>query len=79
MDKKSADNNYADAQNELGRMYRDGLGVKKNLREAKNWYQKSAAQGNESAKNSYDELSVVSDKKGINIPFKKYKSSSSEK
>ena len=48
--KKAANNGNADAQNNLGWMLQNGVGTKKNLREAENWYRKAADQGDETAK-----------------------------
>lgn len=46
--KRSADQNYSDAQVSLGLMYRDGITPekKKNFVEMVNWFQKAAAQNN---------------------------------
>lgn len=43
---------YQSAQNNLGILYRDGLGVKKDLREAFIYFSKAAEQGNEKARES---------------------------
>ena len=40
---------HPDAQYELGFCYENGLGVPINVGQAKSWYDKSAAQGNEKA------------------------------
>ena len=47
--RKSADQNYAHAQCNLGQMYDHGCGVEKDEVEAVRWYRKSAAQNNASA------------------------------
>ena len=44
-----ADQGDARAQNELGTMYDNGLGVPKNYAEAMNWFRKAADQGDASA------------------------------
>ena len=44
--KTLAEKGFAEAQNNLGSMYADGLGVKKDLAEAVKWYRKAAEQGN---------------------------------
>ncbi len=36
---------YAEAQNRLGALYREGLGVQQDDKEAYSWFGKSAAQG----------------------------------
>lgn len=46
---KLAQKGNAEAQFKVGEMYETGFGVKKNMTEAENWINKSAAQGNESA------------------------------
>ena len=46
---KLAEKGNAEAQFKVGEMYETGFGVKKNMTEAKNWINKSAAQGNEAA------------------------------
>jgi TPR repeat protein len=43
--RKAAEQNYADAQCDLGDCYRDGEGVDKDIVEAEKWYSKAAAQG----------------------------------
>lgn len=43
--KKAAEGNVAGAQHNLGVMYQDGFGVKKDLQMAWPWYQKAARQG----------------------------------
>ena len=47
-----ADKGRASAQFFLGYMYRSGLGVEQNYKEAVKWYQKSADQGNATAQNN---------------------------
>ncbi len=47
--KVAADRGHADAQYKLGEMFRYGIGVNKNNREAKKWYELAATQGHERA------------------------------
>jgi len=47
--KKAAELGLADAQYNLGKMYRNGLGVNQNDEQALSWYLKSAKQGDASA------------------------------
>jgi TPR repeat protein len=49
--KVAAENKNAEAQFKLGEMYRRGLGVKKNSKEARGLYQLAAEKGHENAKN----------------------------
>lgn len=44
--RKASEQGDADAQKELGDMYRSGEGVTKDINEAAKWYHKSAEQGN---------------------------------
>lgn len=46
---KSAQQDYMDAQYEMGRRYESGTGVQKNYSEAFSWYSKAAAQGHTGA------------------------------
>ncbi len=46
---KLAQKGNAEAQFKVGEMYETGFGVKKDMNEARNWINKSAAQGNENA------------------------------
>lgn len=46
---KLAKKGNAEAQFKVGEMYETGFGVKKDMNEARNWINKSAAQGNENA------------------------------
>lgn len=46
---KSAESGHDQAQVELAKMYRDGLGVEQNSTEAFDWFQKAALQGNPDA------------------------------
>ncbi|MDQ6967344.1 MAG: tetratricopeptide repeat protein [Mariprofundaceae bacterium] len=50
--KEAASRGDAAAQNQVGRMYELGVGVVKNIEQAKYWYLKSAESGNASAQNS---------------------------
>ena len=52
----AAEQGYAMGQNNLGWMYENGYGVKKDIKQAKYWYEKAAAQGNENAKNALKRL-----------------------
>jgi len=47
--KASADEGVAEAQFDLGVLYAQGLGVRRDLTEATNWYRKAAEQGNAEA------------------------------
>ena len=47
----AAEQGHAEAQNSLGWMYANGIGVKRNDSIAVNWYRKSAEQGNADAQN----------------------------
>ena len=47
---KAAKENHAHAQNNLGILYREGRGVKRNIRKAIVWFTKAAEQGHEKAK-----------------------------
>lgn len=42
----------ADAQNELGDLYREGNGVKRDLKEALRWYKRAADQGDPTGQNN---------------------------
>ena len=46
---KAAEQGYADAQYQLGLCYEKGQGVKKDLKTARNWFEKAAANGNKKA------------------------------
>jgi len=46
----------ADAQNNLGGLYARGDGVKKDLKKAREWLEKAAAQGNENARRTLLDL-----------------------
>jgi hypothetical protein len=54
--RKSADQGYDKAQNNLGHCYEQGHGVPQNYAEAKKWYKKAADQGNSRAKNNLERL-----------------------
>jgi hypothetical protein len=62
---KAADRGDAFAQNALGVMYTNGLGVEKNYEQALAWYRKAADQGNEFSKKQVDIISAA-------IVMKKY-------
>ena len=49
--KKAAGAGSADAQYQIGNIYRRGLGVKQSNVHAIEWYQKAAKQGHEKARN----------------------------
>jgi serine/threonine protein kinase/TPR repeat protein len=53
---KAAAHGDSHAQNNLGLMYQNGLGVPKDNAEALNWYRKAATQGNAAAQNSLGEV-----------------------
>jgi TPR repeat protein len=50
---------HGEAQYNLGRAYEKGFGVKKDLAEAANWYQRAAEQGHSDAQNSLGLLLVA--------------------
>ncbi|MBR6902145.1 MAG: sel1 repeat family protein, partial [Synergistaceae bacterium] len=54
--KKAADNGDAIAQYNIGSLYENGLGVKKNYKKAIEWYEKAAAQGHKDAQARLKEL-----------------------
>jgi TPR repeat protein len=54
--KQRAQAGSASAQYDLGMRYLNGNGVEKNLDEAKQWFEKSAAQGNSMATKKLEEL-----------------------
>ena len=54
---KAAGQGYADAQYNLGYMYRNGKGVTKDKAKAVEWYTKAAEQGNQFAIGALEELS----------------------
>ena len=47
-----AEQGDAEAQNNLGKCYRDGIGVSQDYAEAAKWFQRSAEQGNADAQNN---------------------------
>jgi tetratricopeptide (TPR) repeat protein len=53
---KAAERNAAGAQSEMGRLYRDGLGVPQSYEEAIKWYRKAAEQGDWEAYASVGQL-----------------------
>jgi len=55
---------YGAAQNNLGGMYNNGYGVKKDIKQALHWYLKAANQGNARAQNNLGVLYI----KGDGIP-----------
>jgi hypothetical protein len=48
--RKAADQGNAFAQRNVGFLYANGLGVQRDLKQAREWMQKAAAGGNEDAK-----------------------------
>ena len=52
---KTASEDYAVAENDLGHSYEYGLGIKQDYLQAKEWYEKSAKQGNAYAQNNLGE------------------------
>ena len=50
--RKAAEQGNAFAQHTLGKMYRDGVGVTKDLNEARKWFEKAAAGGHGSTQSS---------------------------
>lgn len=54
--RKAASAGYGPAQYELGRLYADGMGVERNLRQAAFWYRKAADQGDAEAQNNLGAL-----------------------
>ena len=55
----AAENNNTEAQFKLGEMYRRGLGVEKNIEEARRLYQLAAAKGHEEAKKYVEYLRLT--------------------
>ena len=58
--RKAAETGYAGAQNSLGVMFMQGLGVKADCNEAVRWYAKAAAQGYEPAKRNLEAAPCLS-------------------
>jgi TPR repeat protein len=56
-----ADQGHAVAQYDLGRMYYEGLGVRRNVGEALSWFRLAAAQGHAGAENSLGALFLAGD------------------
>jgi uncharacterized protein len=54
--KPLAEQGNADAQNNLGFMYRNGEGVTQDYAEAVKWFRKAAEQGNEEAKEALKDV-----------------------
>ena len=54
--RKAAEQGHAYGQFNLGYMYENGLGVVKNIGEARRWYRKAAEQGSEDAKERLKKL-----------------------
>jgi len=55
---KAGEQGHPGALNNIGRMYRDGLGVKKDDREAVKWYREAAKQGSPEAQNNLTAMMV---------------------
>jgi TPR repeat protein len=66
--RKAADQGFAAAQYQLGRLYYLGHGVAKNDAEAARWYWKAADQGDHNAENELGTLYVSGD--GVPLDFK---------
>ena len=56
--RKSADQNFADAQFFLGIMYEEGLGVRQDFFEAKEWYGKACDNGDQRGCDEYKRLNI---------------------
>jgi len=54
--KKAAEQGYAKAENNLGNMYANGLGVPQDYNKAVYWYKKAAEQGYAPAKANFERL-----------------------
>ena len=54
--RKAADQGFAEAENNLGVLYANGEGVKKDLKQAKKWFEKAAAQGHPAAQRNLERL-----------------------
>ena len=54
--RKAADQGFAEAQNNLGVLYANGDGVKKDPKEARKWFDKAAAQGHPGAQRNLEML-----------------------
>jgi len=54
--RRSAEQGHAGGQNNLGRMYETGRGVRRDRVEAVRWYRLAAQQGNELAQENLDRL-----------------------
>jgi TPR repeat protein len=51
-----AESGFVDAQASLGWLYQEGLGIEKDLAQARNWYEQAAAQGHAVAQNNLGAL-----------------------
>ena len=78
---KAADSNYAKAQNNLGCMYRWGLGVEKSAENALKWYRKAADQGDSYGQNNlaYMLANGIGTQKDVNLARVYYQKSSDQK
>jgi TPR repeat protein len=56
---RQAANGNADAEERLGEIYRDGEGVEKDPAKARDWFAKSAAQGNKDAIRALERMNAV--------------------
>ena len=57
--RKSAEQEYAIAQNNLGVMYENGYGVEQDYKQAVEWYFKAAIQGCKDAKKALKRLKLL--------------------
>ena len=53
---RAAEGGHASAQYVVGQSYYKGLGIRRNMREARKWLSKAAANGNQAAKNLLEEI-----------------------
>ena len=56
LDRKAAEQGYASAQYDLGRMYNDGKGVPQDFSQAAHWFSQAAEQGHATAQHSLGDL-----------------------
>lgn len=61
--KTKAEAGDAEAQNNLGKMYNEGSGVNKDINQARDWFKKSAEQGNVNGEVSLGKWYLAKDKK----------------
>ncbi len=60
----SAEKGFADAQYQLGCLYSKGTGVRKDIKEARSWWEKAAQQGDEKSKLSLRRLRASAYRQG---------------